>query len=57
MAYTVKEFWISFAVVLFLSWGALFVFGVFSGSVQTVDFWRALWRGLQVVGRSVRNLF
>lgn len=53
--YGVKEYWITFAVTLFLSWTALFVFGVFSGSVQTITFWRELWQGSQSVGRAIRD--
>lgn len=49
--YTVSDFWIAFAVVFVLSWTALFVFGVFSGSIQTVTFWHGLWRGMCKVGR------
>ena len=50
--YTVKEYWISFAVIMFLSWAMLFVFGVFSGSVQTITFWRELRKGLKRAWRS-----
>lgn len=53
--YGVSEFWIAFAVVFLLSWMALFMFGVFSGSVQTMAFWRGLWRGMQRLGRGVKN--
>lgn len=53
--YAVSEFWIAFAIVFFLSWTALFIFGVFSGSVQTMTFWRGLWRGLRKLGRGVWN--
>ena len=47
VVYTVKDFWISFAVVLLLSWSALFVFGVFSGTVQTVPFWDIIWKSVK----------
>ncbi|TKA80439.1 hypothetical protein B0A55_03385 [Friedmanniomyces simplex] len=45
--YTVREYWVTFAVVLVCSWIAFFVFGVVSGSVQTVDFFVGLWAGLR----------
>ncbi|KAK3068097.1 hypothetical protein LTR53_014598 [Teratosphaeriaceae sp. CCFEE 6253] len=44
--YTVKQYWISFAVVLACSWTVLFVFGVFSGSLQTTEVFAELWSGL-----------
>lgn len=47
MLYTVKDYWISFAVVFLLSWTALFVFGVFSGTMQTTDVFRVLWSRLK----------
>lgn len=47
--YTVTEYWTSFAIILFLSWIALFVFGVFSGSMQTFAFFRGVWRALKVI--------
>ena len=53
--YGVGQFWVAFAVVFVLSWMALFAFGVFSGSVQTVDFWKGLWRGMRRLGRGVRS--
>ncbi|KAK5137346.1 hypothetical protein LTR08_008923 [Meristemomyces frigidus] len=55
--YTVTEYWTCFSVVLFLSWIALFVFGVISGSAQTLAFFRSIWRALRtgVMGRVVRN--
>jgi len=49
--YTLHEYWISFAVIFFLSWIALFVFGVFSGSVQTAAFFQTLWRAASAVKR------
>jgi len=49
--YTVQEYWIGFAVIFFLSWMALVVFGIISGSAQTIAFFRALWRG-GLVGRN-----
>ena len=56
MLYTVKEYWTSFAIIFALSWTALFVFGVFSGSVQTVEVWRSLWQGLKTGGRRTQAL-
>ena len=47
IVYTVKDFWISFAVIFFASWVALFVFGVFSGTLQTMDFFWTLWDNLK----------
>ena len=42
-SYTLQEYWITIAVAVVLSCGALFVFGVYSGNVQTLPFWRGLW--------------
>lgn len=53
--YGVSDFWVAFAIVFFISFMALFMFGVFSGSVQTITFWRGLWRGMRQIGRGVRN--
>ena len=53
MAYSVREYWISFAVTLFLSWMALFVFGVVSGSVQIFSLVAATWRAVKRTWRSV----
>ena len=47
MVYGVREYWISFAVTLLLSWVALFVFGVVNGSVQTFSVFRATGRALK----------
>jgi Mg2+ and Co2+ transporter CorA len=55
--YTVQDYWVSFAVILFASWIALFVFGVFSGSVQTMEVLRALGRGLKRVGGSMARVW
>lgn len=40
--YTVNQFWISFAVILGVSWAVLFVTGVFSGRVETIEAFAAL---------------
>ncbi|KAK5123060.1 hypothetical protein LTR85_003256 [Meristemomyces frigidus] len=57
--YTVKEFWTSFAVILLLSWIALFVFGVVSGSEQTIASlkwaWKAVWKGGRAIKRAVKR--
>lgn len=55
--YTVTQYWISFAVVLVISWAALFIFGVFSGSAQTAEFFAALCRGTQRIWRSTAELW
>lgn len=52
-AYGAREFWAAFAVVFVLSFAALFVFGVCSGSLQTIAFWRGLWRGVGRLGKGV----
>ncbi|KAI6858707.1 hypothetical protein KC338_g7611 [Hortaea werneckii] len=49
--YTVIEYWVSFGIILFCSWVALFLFGVLSGSVQTVVVLRNLWRGAKRFGK------
>ncbi|TKA25723.1 hypothetical protein B0A50_05818 [Salinomyces thailandicus] len=51
--YTVREYWVSFGVILFLSWVALVVLGVFSGSVETGVVLRGLWRGIRGLGGRV----
>ncbi|KAK5689923.1 hypothetical protein LTR17_026120 [Elasticomyces elasticus] len=43
--YTLKEYWICFAVIFACSWVTLVVFGVFSGSMQTIDLFIRLWSG------------
>lgn len=43
--YTVQTFWISFAIVFFLSWLALFLFGLFNDNVQTTEVLRGVWKG------------
>lgn len=55
--YTVQEYWIGFAVILFLSWMALFVFGVFSGSVQTLAWFRGVLKAVKATGEWVANAF
>jgi uncharacterized membrane protein len=44
--YTFAQFWIAFTVVLVLSVAALFAFGAFSESLQMVEVWRSVRRGL-----------
>jgi hypothetical protein len=55
LSYGAREYWISFVVTLGLSWAALFVFGVVSGSVQTFSVFKALWKALKRMGRWVRE--
>ncbi|EME49548.1 hypothetical protein DOTSEDRAFT_58763 [Dothistroma septosporum NZE10] len=50
--YTVRTYWVGFVVCFFLSWLALFVFGLFHGTVQTIEVFRSTWRGIQWLGRS-----
>ncbi|CAK3961583.1 hypothetical protein AC579_9000 [Lecanosticta acicola] len=50
VAYSVQTYWITFAVMLALSWMGLFMFGVSSGNVQTMEVMRG-------IGRGVRTLF
>ncbi|KAF2159114.1 hypothetical protein M409DRAFT_71241 [Zasmidium cellare ATCC 36951] len=52
VSYSVQTFWISFAVVFFLSWLALFLFGLFNDNVQTTEVLRGVWRGGKVVRHS-----
>lgn len=54
MEYGVNEYWISFAVTLALSWVALFVFGVVSGSLQTFSAFRATWTALKKMGSWIK---
>ena len=54
--YSAHQFWISFAVVLFMSGVTLFVFGLFSGTVQTMAVFRSIWRGLRVVVRKMLDV-
>ena len=49
--YGVRDFWIAFAVVFFLSWGALFMFGVVSGTLQTATVWKGLWAWMRKMDR------
>ena len=44
-AYTVKQYWVAFAVTLFVSYVALAALGVFSQSVQSAVVWREMWDG------------
>lgn len=55
VVYDLQSYWISFAVTMFLSLGALFVFGVFSGTVQMLPFWRDLWGSTKDAGTRLRN--
>ena len=48
--YGVKEFWVSFAVVFFLSSMALFMVGVLTGTVQVLTVWQGIWRRLKSLG-------
>lgn len=54
--YTVREYWTSFAVILLLSWIALFVFGVVSGSEQTIAFFRGAWKAAVKSGRAIKRV-
>lgn len=56
--YTLREYWVSFAVTLGVSWLALFWLGVWSGSVQTLGWIRGFWEGVEgtwgwMVGRGL----
>lgn len=55
MTYTVKQYWISFAVILFLSWFTLLVLGVLSGGVETKTVWKALWSGMKGTNQWVKS--
>lgn len=55
--YTVKTFWISFSVVFALSWLALFVFGAFSGNLQTIEVLEGIGRGLRAAWKSVIGVY
>lgn len=50
--YTVAEYWIAFAVILFVSWVALFVFGLFSGTMETLSFFKPGWRAVSKAWKS-----
>lgn len=55
--YTVKDYWISFAVIFLLSWVALFILGVFSGNADTVLFFSGVCQAVKKVsGRAIRSL-
>lgn len=49
--YSVQEYWVAFALTLGLSALGLFLFGVVSGSVQTISVFRATGRALRRAGR------
>lgn len=51
--YTVKTFWVSFSVVFALSWLALFLFGAFSGNLQTMEVLESVGRGLRAAWKRV----
>jgi hypothetical protein len=51
MEYHANQFWISFAVVLFMSGVTLFTFGLFSGTVQTLTVFKTVWRALKSIGQ------
>ena len=53
--YGIQDYWVSFTVLLAVSWVALFVFGIFNGTVQTSTFWRKLWGGMVKVGGRSRE--
>jgi len=46
--YSVKTFWVSFSVVFALSWLALFLFGAFSGNLQTMEVLESIGSGLNI---------
>jgi hypothetical protein len=55
--YTVTQFWVAFTVVLVLSVAALFAFGAFSESMQMMEVWRGVRRGLgRLVQKTKRKL-
>lgn len=51
--YSVQTYWLSFVICFFLSWLALFLFGLFNGTVQTVEVIKQMWRGMKRVGKTV----
>lgn len=51
--YSVQTFWISFAVVFFLSWLALFLFGLFNDNVQTTQVLKGVCKGFKMVMKKV----
>lgn len=54
--YTVRTYWITFTVILFLSWIVLFGFGVMSGTMERWTFFPPLRKAVMwfrhVMGRS-----
>lgn len=54
--YTVKTFWVSFSVVFALSWLALFLFGAFSGNLQTIEVLESVWRGLLFAWKGMHHV-
>ncbi|KAK3708870.1 hypothetical protein LTR37_011200 [Vermiconidia calcicola] len=51
MVYSAQDYWVSFAVTIVVSCLALVAFGLVSGTVQTGDVWRAVWRALKRGGQ------
>lgn len=49
--YSVQTFWISFAIVFFASWFALFLFGLFNNNVQTTEVLKGLWKGFKALAK------
>lgn len=47
--YSVQTYWVSFTVLLVLSWIGLFLFGVMNGNVQTVEVFKGMGRGLKML--------
>lgn len=45
--FTLKQYWVSFAVIFTLSWVCIFVFGVMSGSMQAPEVWHSMKNGIQ----------
>lgn len=52
--YGLRDYWLSFLVLFAVSWLALFVFGIFNGTVQTSTFLRGLWGGMKKAGSKTR---
>ncbi|EGP91748.1 unnamed protein product [Zymoseptoria tritici ST99CH_3D1] len=53
--YTMQTFWVCFAVIFALSWLALFLFGAFSGNLQTGEVVRGIINGFVALGRMIRK--
>ena len=53
--YSVQTYWVSFLVCFFLSWLALFLFGLFNGHIQTLEVFKSMWRGLKRVAKAMRG--